>query len=171
MGEVTGTIPFYDDEGNPQGMLSFGNWLLHTIRKNADDYKWVCRGDDDDLFLWDKALEVPGKNAAHFLDKEHLHLINKVTDVAISTKHPKAEVTDSQGLSKKRTRGDKVPEHRTGLQAVQSGDSPEISFCNKNAPPEGVIDWQVELIKQLRALTKDWLREDATKDQLQEFLA
>ncbi|HEX3792315.1 MAG TPA: hypothetical protein VHW44_30905 [Pseudonocardiaceae bacterium] len=172
MGEVTGKIPFHDADGDPTGEFGFGEWLLRTIMKKAADNEWAWQGDHVNLFMWDKALEVGGKNAAHFRDKEHLHLINNGTDVDISTKRPHEEFVDSQGHSKKAAHSAKAPVHETGQRAVRTGESPVVSLCTRNAPPDGVVGWQKALIAQLRKETPDWLEEEAgTEGQVKEFRA
>jgi len=170
MGKVSGTIPFQSEEDSKPEQVPFGEWLLGTIVKNAEDNGWACKREGNNLYVWFGYLEEPGKDKQHFRDKEHLHLIDKGTDVAISTKHPQALTLD-RGVHVKRTQEEKTPEHLTGTRAVNRGESEEINICNKTVPPDGVVDWQKELIGDLRDLTKQWLRGAGSEAQTSEFLA
>jgi hypothetical protein len=169
MGVVSGTISFEDGSDKPP-QLSFGTWMLRTIKAEAGKSGWSYSGNEEHFYLWENFLEAEGKTSAHFLDKEHLHLINKGNDIAISTKHPQPEVIKA-GVSQKRTAADKVPQHLTGTKAVNAGESPPISLCTKDEPPADVIEWQKDLIETLRELALARLRAVGSPQQIKEFLA
>ena len=171
MGKVTGLIPFHGDEVVE---LPFGQWFLKMIGREAANQDWAFKKDSPDakhLYLWLKSEEVPGKGMQHFRDKEHLHLIDNGTDVDISTKHPQALDIGSDGTYEKRTGSDKEPQHLTETKALNRGDSLPITICTKNATPDEVVDWQQELIGELREYAHAWLEKYASAEQFKEFLA
>lgn len=169
MGKVTGSIPFDGEEEVEQ--LPFGQWFLRMIGKEAEYKGWAFKKEGTKhLYLWVQSEVGPGKNAQHFLDREHLHLIDAGTDVEISTKHPHALEIASDGTYEKRTAKDKEPQHLTGTKALNRGDSLAITICTRNATPGEVVDWQKELISVLRTTAGGWLRIDASPEQRKEFL-
>ncbi|MEU7528954.1 hypothetical protein AB0A74_24700 [Saccharothrix sp. NPDC042600] len=178
MGAVKGTISYRESDDAEGELLPFGQWLFKTIMRESQGDEWGHLAYHKDnrssrhLYLWLETLEEDGKNADHFRDKEHLHLIDNDTDVDISTKHPQALNIGADGRYEKRTAADKTPEHLTGTKALNRGESLPITVCTKNEPPNGVVAWQRELIATLRATIVDWLRAaGASNTQIAEFRA
>jgi len=168
MGKVNGLIRFQDDSEEVQ-MLPFGEWFLKMIGREANNEGWAFKRDGRHLYLWLESEETAGKNAQHFLDKEHLHLIDNTSDVDISTKHPKALSINPDGTQEKRTAEDKEPQHLTGTKALNRGESPPITICTRNATPAGVVDWQKTVITTLRRSAFDWLKAEADDEQMRQF--
>lgn len=178
MGAVSGEISFRASDNAKGELLQFGEWLFKTILRESEGDEWGDwvihkeKSTNRHIYLWLASLQVPGKGADHFRDKEHLHLIDNVTDVDISTKHPKALNILPTGKYEKRTAADKEPQHLTGTRALNRGESLAITVCTRNEPPAEVVDWQRQVIADLRSATWEWLHAaGATKEQLAQFVA
>ena len=168
MGGITGTIRFEDDSDEVR-MLPFGQWFLKMVAREADGEGWDFKQEGPHLYVWSTSEVTAGKNRQHFLDKEHLHLIDNGTDVDISTKHPQALNVNRDGTYDKPTVKDKEPQHLTGTKALNRGESPPITICTRNATPAGVVDWQKTVITTLRRSAFDWLKAEADDEQMRQF--
>ncbi|MEJ2853272.1 MULTISPECIES: hypothetical protein [unclassified Saccharothrix] len=178
MGAVSGKISYRESSDAEGELLPFGEWLFKTILREAEGDEWGDwvihkeKNTNRHIYLWLASLQVPGMGADYFRDKEHLHLIDNGTDVDISTKHPRALNILPDGKIEKRTGAEKEPLHLTGTKALNRGESLPITVCTRNEPPDEVVDWQRQVIADLRTATLEWLRDaSATKAQLAEFVA
>jgi hypothetical protein len=160
-------------EGKVREYASFGDWFFAKLDANKDELFLTVQGREADRFVWDHTQVTAAKDAGHFREHEHLHLIDKGTDVAISTKHtapaPEARtggfVRESNAAKKSRQ-----GQHLTGLQALAGGQA-AVTICTKERVPAGVPAWEAETVELLREMTETWLRDDATNEQLRQFKA